>query len=596
MTSATETAPAAKRGSLFGTRMREAGWGYAFVLGPMVVFALFFIYPLVYGVYISFFEWGILGKAPGTTATAQNYHVLYNDPVFHRALRNTFEFALLVVPLEMALGLLVALVINAKIRGRAFFRSAFYFPSIASSAAITTIAIFILNPDGLLNKIIGSDQAWFGDSSTALYSVVGLNAWTTSGTVMLFYLAALQSIPTDVYEAAAVDGTGAWRTFWRITFPLLKPAHFFVLVVFGIGALKVFDQFYIVSQGTGGPEYSTLSAVFYIYQEAFKSANSGSAPRLAWCSSSPSSSSRCSSGRRSDGRRSADAPDVGGSGRAATGPRERGRRSLAGSSSTSCSSRFALLFFTPFVWTIATSFKTLPDSAYFNLIPHPFTTEAWKSVWTDYDFKRYALNSLFLAVTVTVLNLFLASLGGYAFARLRFPGREVLFLIILGTLMIPDQLRLIPVFVMLTNWHLIGNFSGYILINLVTAVNLFFMRQYFLTIPRDFEEAAKLDGAGYFKTYWRIMLPLAGPAIAALAILQFQGTWNDFFWPLILFGQGSEHMYTMQLGLAQLTFTYQSLWPQLMAGSIMAITPILVIFLVFQRFFVSGVTAAGIKG
>ena len=257
---------------------------------------------------------------------------------------------------------------------------------------------------------------------------------------------------------------------------------------------------------------------------------------------------------------------------------------------------FALLFFTPFVWTIATSFKTLPDSAYFNLIPHPFTTEAWKSVWTDYDFKRYALNSLFLAVTVTLLNLFLASLGGYAFARLRFPGREVLFLIILGTLMIPDQLRLIPVFVMLTNWHLIGNFSGYILINLVTAVNLFFMRQYFLTIPRDFEEAAKLDGAGYFKTYWRIMLPLAGPAIAALAILQFQGTWNDFFWPLILFGQGSEHMYTMQLGLAQLTFTYQSLWPQLMAGSIMAITPILVIFLVFQRFFVSGVTAAGIKG
>ena len=256
----------------------------------------------------------------------------------------------------------------------------------------------------------------------------------------------------------------------------------------------------------------------------------------------------------------------------------------------------ALLFFTPFVWTVLTSFKTLPDSANFNFIPHPFTTSAWKSVWNDYDFKRYALNSLFLAVTVTLLNLFLASLGGYAFARLRFPGREVLFVLVLGTLMIPDQLRLIPVFVMLTNWHLIGNFSGYILINLVTAVNLFFMRQYFLTIPRDFEEAAKLDGAGYFKTYWRIMLPLAGPAIAALAILQFQGTWNDFFWPLILFGQGSEHMYTMQLGLAQLTLTYQSLWPQMMAGSLIAIAPILIIFLVFQRFFISGVTAAGIKG
>ena len=256
----------------------------------------------------------------------------------------------------------------------------------------------------------------------------------------------------------------------------------------------------------------------------------------------------------------------------------------------------ALLYFVPFLWTLSTSFKTLPDTQNFTFIPHPFTTAAWKSVWTDYDFKRYALNSAFLAVTVTLLNLFLASLGGYAFARLRFPGREVLFLLVLGTLMIPDQLRLIPVFVMLTNWHLIGNFSGYILINLVTAVNLFFMRQYFLTIPKDFEEAAKLDGAGYFKTFWRVMLPLAGPAIGALAILQFQGTWNDFFWPLILFGQGSTHLYTMQLGLAEFTLTYQTLWPQLMAGSIMAIIPILAIFLIFQRFFVAGVTAAGVKG
>ena len=256
----------------------------------------------------------------------------------------------------------------------------------------------------------------------------------------------------------------------------------------------------------------------------------------------------------------------------------------------------ALLYFVPFLYTVTTSFKTLPQTAYFNIIPHPFTTAAWKSVWTDYDFKRYALNSAFLAVTITLINLFLASLGGYAFARLRFPGREILFLLVLGTLMIPDQLRLIPVFVMLTKWHLIGNFSGYILINMVTAVNLFFMRQYFLTIPKDFEEAAKLDGAGYFKTFWRVMLPLAGPALAALAILQFQGTWNEFFWALILFGQGNEHLYTMQLGLVQFTLTYQTLWPQLMAGSIIAIIPILAIFLVFQRFFVAGVTAAGIKG
>ena len=596
MTSAAETVPAHERGSLFGARMREAGWGYAFVLLPMAVFGLFFIYPLVYGIYISFFEWGILGKAPGATASTQNYHALYDDPVFHRALRNTFEYALLVVPLEMALGLLIALVINARIRGRAFFRSAFYFPSIASSAAITTIAIFILNPDGLLNRIIGGNQAWFGDSSTALYSVVGLNAWTTSGTVMLFYLAALQSIPTDVYEAAAVDGTapmahvladhvpapqaGALLRARRVRHRCAQGLRPVLHRLPGNRRPRVLD-----------PERRLLHLPGGIQERELRGRRLGGRRALRRHLPAHADPAR-------DGRTGGDRLMLQTSVAAAepfVPPRAKSevvRRIVLYVLLVA----FALLFFTPFIWTISTSFKTLPDTAYFNFIPHPFTTEAWKSVWTDYDFKRYALNSLFLAVTVTLLNLFLASLGGYAFARLRFPGREVLFLIILGTLMIPDQLRLIPVFVMLTNWHLIGNFSGYILINLVTAVNLFFMRQYFLTIPRDFEEAAKLDGAGYFKTYWRIMLPLAGPAIAALAILQFQGTWNDFFWPLILFGQGSEHMYTMQLGLAQLTFTYQSLWPQLMAGSIMAIAPILVIFLVFQRFFVSGVTAAGIKG
>jgi len=256
----------------------------------------------------------------------------------------------------------------------------------------------------------------------------------------------------------------------------------------------------------------------------------------------------------------------------------------------------ALVFFVPFLWTLATSFKTIPDSVNVSLIPHPWTTSAWRAVWSGYDFKTYIKNSFFLAVVITGANILLAGLGGYAFARLRFPGREVLFLLVLGTLMVPDQLRFIPVFVMLTNWHLIGNFSGYILINLVTATNLFFMRQYFQTIPKDFEEAAKLDGAGYFKTFWRVMLPLALPAIAALVILQFQGTWNDFVWPLILFGQGNTAHYTVQLGLAALHFQYSTQWPQICAGSIIAILPILAIFLAFQRYFVSGVVSAGVKG
>jgi multiple sugar transport system permease protein len=247
---------------------REALVGYAFVFVPMAVFLLFFIYPIGYAVYISRFDWGILG--PLGNLGWKNYSHLWHDSLFRRAIKNTVEYTLWVVPAQMALGLLLAVVVNQRIRFRTFFRGAFYFPSLASSAAITSIALYLLNVNGLFNKIFGLHQAWFYDTKTALPSITALNAWTTSGTMMLFYLAALQAIPTDVYEAAAIDGAGPWRTFWKITFPLLKPGHFFVAVVSIIGAMKVFDQNYIVSRGTGGPAYSTYSVVLYIYNTAIK--------------------------------------------------------------------------------------------------------------------------------------------------------------------------------------------------------------------------------------------------------------------------------------------------------------------------------------
>jgi ABC-type glycerol-3-phosphate transport system permease component len=273
-------------------------------------------------------------------------------------------------------------------------------------------------------------------------------------------------------------------------------------------------------------------------------------------------------------------------------PAERARRVLTYAILIAVSA----LFFVPFLWTISTSLKTLPETTGFDLLPNAPSLRAYREVLTEFDFLRYAANSFFLAAVITLGNLVLCSVGGYAFARLRFPGREVLFMLVLATLMIPDQLRLVPVFVMLSGWGLVGSFKGYMLIKLVLAANLFFMRQYFLTIPRDFEEAAKLDNAGHFKTFRKVMLPLAGPALAAITILTFQGIWNEFFWPLILLGFGNPDHYTVQLGIAQFSFQYQTLWPQLMAASVIAILPIVIIFLFFQRYFVAGVVASGVKG
>jgi multiple sugar transport system permease protein len=267
----------------------------------------------------------------------------------------------------------------------------------------------------------------------------------------------------------------------------------------------------------------------------------------------------------------------------------------------------AALFAIPFLWSVSTSFRTLADTVGgFSLLPKHWTTSGYHEAFHTFNFGRYALNSAIIAGAVTVSNLFLASLAGYAFARLKFPGREALFLLVLGTLMIPDQLRLVPIYLMLVNWipdwvgHLgwhhpsFINRNGVILIQLVSATSIFLMRQYFLTIPRELEEAAKLDNAGYFKTYRKVMLPLAGPALAAVGILMFQGTWNALFWPAVLLQDKSQ--YTIPIGLANFRFGYTTLWPPLMAASVLAILPILLLFIVFQRYFVAGVASAGVKG
>ena len=267
----------------------------------------------------------------------------------------------------------------------------------------------------------------------------------------------------------------------------------------------------------------------------------------------------------------------------------------------------AALFFIPFLWSVSTSFRTIADTVQgFSLLPRHWTTAGYHDVFYKYHFGRYTMNSAIIAGAITATNLFLASLGGYAFARLKFPGREVLFMLVLGTLMIPDQLRLVPIYQMLVNmlpswlghvgWQnaTFTNRNGVILINLVSASSLFLMRQYFLTIPRDLEEAAKLDGAGYFKTYRRVMLPLAGPALAAVCILTFQGSWNGLFWPAVLLQDEAQR--TIPLGLVYFQTIYTTLWPQLMAASVTAIVPVLVLFVLFQRYFVAGVAASGVKG
>ena len=260
----------------------EALAGYAFIAVPMLLFLILNIGSILYALFISVFQWNIRSGA-GAFIGIQNYQNVFKDPIFIRAIQNSVYYAVIWVPLTMAVGLFLAVLVNQKVRGRTFFRAAFYFPAIASSAAVTVLWIFLVAPDGLFNGIreaIGinplfrlfgftDNQNWIGNANTALNSVIILNAWTTSGTFMLFYLASLQTIPGEVYEAAAIDGAGTWSMFSRITFPLLKPGHYFVATVAVIGALQLFDQARIAGGTSGDPANALMSVVLYLYNIAF---------------------------------------------------------------------------------------------------------------------------------------------------------------------------------------------------------------------------------------------------------------------------------------------------------------------------------------
>jgi multiple sugar transport system permease protein len=263
---------------------RRSEWlaGYAFIAIPMAIYLVLNIGSIAYALFVSVFQWNIRNGAGKFIGTA-NYEVILKDPIFLRSITNILYYAAVWVPLTMAIGLFLAVLVNQRIRGRTFFRAAFYFPSIASSAAITILWIFLAAPDGFFNEaraalglnpifsLLGftPNQNWMGNANTALNSVILLNAWTTSGTFMLFYLASLQTISGEVYEAAAIDGAGSWQMFWKITFPLLRPGHYFVATVAVIGALQLFDQAALAGGSNGDPQNALMTPVLYLYNLAF---------------------------------------------------------------------------------------------------------------------------------------------------------------------------------------------------------------------------------------------------------------------------------------------------------------------------------------
>ncbi|MBX3010035.1 MAG: carbohydrate ABC transporter permease [Caldilineaceae bacterium] len=256
-----------------------------------------------------------------------------------------------------------------------------------------------------------------------------------------------------------------------------------------------------------------------------------------------------------------------------------------------------LLVSFPFLWMIRTSFLKETDAPKFPpiWIPDYFSLDNYIGTLTLQPFALYLGNSLLIALTAVVTQLLTASLGAYAFARLRFPGRDKLFLLYLGTMLIPGQVTMIPSYVLISRFGWIDSYMGLIVPGMFNVFITFLLRQFFLSIPMELEDAAKIDGASYLRIYATIIMPLAKPALATAAIFIFTGSWGSFLWPLLLIR--TRELRTVPLGLAamQLEQGHTNI-PQLMAGSTMAIVPIILIFLLLQRYYIEGITLTGVKG
>ncbi|MFN8420541.1 MAG: carbohydrate ABC transporter permease [Anaerolineae bacterium] len=249
----------------------------------------------------------------------------------------------------------------------------------------------------------------------------------------------------------------------------------------------------------------------------------------------------------------------------------------------------------PFLWMITTSLKAQSQVyAAPYIIPNHFEWANYQQAWEAAPFLRYYANTLIMTAGITFGQVIFSSLAAYAFARLKFPGRDFLFLIFLATMLVPSHVTLIPSYLIIFNLGWVDTYQALIVPRLVSAFGIFVMRQFYLTLPRELDEAAMIDGASKIGVWWRIVLPLSRPALATLAIFAFLFAWNDFLWPLVV--TNNPDMRTVQLGLAMFQGKYGTQWSLLMAGTVTATIPAIIAFLIGQRQFIEGISTTGMKG
>ena len=567
--------------------------GVLFVLPATAYLVTFQLFPMLYGLYLSFTGYSPLDRDGPRLIGADNYTALLGDADFRHSLLVTGQFILAVLPPAVVLALGLALLANRPIRGIGALRAGLYIPHVVPLAAVSLVWLWLYSRNGWFDSLLAdvgiAPKDWLLDEGSALPSVAVMRIWKALGGNMVLLLAGLQTIPRDLYEAVAVDGGGWLAKFRYVTLPGLRPVLVYVITL-------NFVYLVAVVRGDLHPDRRWPVAQHHHDEPADLPGSVREQPvRL---------------GERDGVRAVRVRLRVLVRGTADDARSAMSARGLRRGGTATALVVATLLVLIPFGWMASVAFtpedEVLGGSPSF--IPAHPTMANFDAALGEGNIGTALLNSVIVALVVVVTNCVLATLAGYAFAKLSFPGSNALFLVLISTSMLPVAVTLIPQFLMVKGFPLAGgnditgtggsglldSLAGLTIPFLVGPLNIFLARQFFLGLPDELREAGLIDGAGEFGIFRRIYLPLAAPLVATIAVFSFTAVWDDFLWPLVII-TSPEHQ-TAQLALSKFLTSGNIAFGPAMAGTVLVVLPVLTVFLFCQRSFVAGLSDGAVKG
>ncbi|MEX3926868.1 ABC transporter permease subunit [Paraburkholderia sp. BR10936] len=589
-------------------RNGEALTAWMLILPSLIGLVVFYLLPTVRAIGVSTTDWNLMA-APRAVGM-DNYRAMLADGDFWHALELSAYYVFLNIPTQTVIGLLLAVLMD-RLCGAIAIRAIVLLPFLLSNVLVALMWVWLLDPmlgwvNAMLESIGFANRSFFGSPVEALATVAAVNTWRYTGMVALLFLAGLQRIPRCLYEAALLDGAGEWQLFRSITVPLLRPVMLFVIVTSITGAFQIFDTVAVATHG--GPASSTRVIVYYIYENAFKFHRMGYACAMSIALLSIMalySAVQMRLFHASESELAHLSFDLGTLDHVVTTPARVVCISTGRVLAWCVLAAMIAVTLVPLLMVLRTAL-TPPADLYTSTgrwLSPAFTLENFLRALGlvndnvaladggsggNINLLRSLLNSVIFTGLIVVGQVVFSAMAAYAFARLRFPAREPLFALFLVSLMLPNIVLFIPNFILIKELGWLNTYAGMVApFFLVWAFAIFFLRQSFLSIPRDLEEAALLDGASYWKIFWRIVVPVSRAPIATVAILSAVNAWNEFLWPFIVANADDMQVLTVALQ----AFKSQAPqgapdWTGLMAAACLAALPMLALLIAFGRYVV----------